>query len=102
MTARNVKIETSDGSCPGTLHVPDGSGVWPAVIMFADAGGMRDSIRDMGNRLSQLGYLVLVPDFYYRYGAYEPVDMGKIFEDQEVMGRMIGMMQGYTPDMLVR
>jgi carboxymethylenebutenolidase len=75
MTQRNVKIDTSDGTCPAALSLPDAEGPWPAVIMFADAGGMRDTIRQMGERLSGLGYVVLVPDFYYRNGPYEPVDI---------------------------
>jgi carboxymethylenebutenolidase len=70
--------------------------------MFADAGGMRDTIRQMGERLSGLGYVVLVPDFYYRNGAYEPVDMRTAFENKETMERVMEMMRGYTVDLAVR
>ena len=82
MAQRSVEIETADGICPAALSIPDGEGPWPAVIMFADAGGMRDTIRFMGERLSALGYVVLVPDFYYRNGPYEPVDMRTAFQEQ--------------------
>jgi hypothetical protein len=99
MTQRSVEIETGDGTCPAALSIPDGEGPWPAVIMFADAGGMRDTIRQMGERLSGLGYVVLVPDFYYRNGPYEPVDMRTAFENKETMERIMGMMRGYTADM---
>ena len=75
MTQRSVEIETADGICPAALSIPDGEGPWPAVIMFPDAGGMRETMRQMGERLSDLGYVVLVPDFYYRNGPYDPVDM---------------------------
>jgi carboxymethylenebutenolidase len=70
--------------------------------MFADAGGMRDTIRQMGERLSGLGYVVLVPDFYYRNGPYEPVDMRTAFQNKETGGRIMAMMQGYTADLVVR
>ena len=43
--------------------------------MFPDAGGMRDTMRQLGERLSDLGYVVLVPDLYYRNGHYEPIEM---------------------------
>ena len=66
MSQRNVEIQTGDGTCPASLSIPDGSGPWPAVIMFPDAGGMRDTMRQMGARLSGLGYDVLVPVFFYR------------------------------------
>jgi carboxymethylenebutenolidase len=70
--------------------------------MFADAGGMRDTIRQMGERLSSLGYIVLVPDFYYRNGPYETVDMRTAFQNKESMERIMGMMRGYTADLVVR
>lgn len=114
MTQRTVEIETGDGICPAALSVPDGEGVrdgegtpdgegpWPGVILFADAGGMRDTIRQMGERLSGLGYLVLVPDFYYRNGPYEPIDMGRAFQDEKTRERIMTMMRGYTTDLAVR
>ena len=62
-----------------------------AVVMYPDAGGMRDTLRQMGERLSGLGYVVLVPDFYYRNGPYEPVDMRTAFENKESMEKIMGM-----------
>ncbi len=102
MTQRTVEVQTADGTCPSALSIPDGEGPWPAVIMFADAGGMRDTIRQMGERLSGLGYVVLVPDFYYRNGPYEPVDMRTAFADKETAERIMTMMGGYTADKVVR
>ena len=52
MTQRSVEIETADGTCPAALSIPAGEGPWPGVIMFPDAGGMRDTMRQMGERLS--------------------------------------------------
>src|ERR1700729_2988800 len=101
MAQRTVEIETADGICPAALSVPDGEGPWPAVIMFPDAGGMRDVMRQMGERLSGLGYVVLVPDFYYRYGPYPPFDMSTVFQDKESMEHLMTMMRGYTADMAV-
>jgi carboxymethylenebutenolidase len=102
MAQRNVQIDTTDGTCPAALSIPDGEGPWPAVIMFADAGGMRDTIRQMGERLSGLGYIVLVPDFYYRNGPYETVDMRTAFQNKETAERIMSMMRGYTTDMALR
>ncbi|HMC39384.1 MAG TPA: dienelactone hydrolase family protein [Acidimicrobiales bacterium] len=102
MAQRSVEIETADGTCPAALSIPDGEGPWPAVIMFPDAGGMRDTMREMGERLSGLGYVVLVPDVYYRNGPYEPVDMRSAFEDKESAEKIFAMMLGYTPEMVVR
>jgi carboxymethylenebutenolidase len=102
MTQRTVQIQTADGTCPAALSVPDGEGPWPAVVMYPDAGGMRDTVRQMGERLSGLGYVVLVPDFYYRNGPYEPVDMRTAFQNKETGERIMSMMSGYTADLAVR
>jgi len=102
VTQRTVEIETADGTCPAALSTPDGEGPWPGVILFADAGGMRDTMRQMGERLSALGYVVLVPDFYYRNGPYETVDMRTAFADKETAEWIMGMMRGYTADLVVR
>ncbi len=99
---RAVEIQTEDGTCPAALSIPDGQGHWPAVIMYPDAGGMRDTMRQMGERLSGLGCVVLVPDFYYRIGPYEPVDMRTAFQNKESMEKIMAMMRGYTADMVVR
>src|ERR1039458_1419239 len=102
MAQRSVEIETADGISPAALSIPGGEGPWPAVIMFPDAGGMRDTMRQMGERLSDLGYLVLVPDFYYRNGPYDPVDMRTAFSTKETAEKIMGMMRGYTADLVVR
>jgi carboxymethylenebutenolidase len=102
MAQRAVEIQTEDGTCPAALSIPDGEGPWPAVIMFPDAGGMRDVMRQMGERLSGLGYVVLVPDFYYRIGPYEPIDMRTAVQDKQSMEKIMGMMRGYSAGMVVR
>jgi carboxymethylenebutenolidase len=96
-----IEIETADGTCPAALSIPVGDGPWPGVIMYPDAGGMRDTMRQLGERLSNLGYVVLVPDFYYRNGPYEPVDMRTAFANKESAEKIMGMMRGYTADKVV-
>lgn len=36
---------TPDGTCAVRLFTPDGPGRWPGVVMFPDAGGVRDAVR---------------------------------------------------------
>ncbi|MGI9031063.1 MAG: dienelactone hydrolase family protein, partial [Ilumatobacteraceae bacterium] len=73
MTQRNVDITTPDGTMDATLHTPAGRGPWPGVIMFPDAGGVRPAFHQMADRLADLGYVVLLPNIYYRIGEYEPM-----------------------------
>ena len=101
MAQRSVEIRTADGTCPAALSIPEGDGPWPAVIMFPDAGGMRDTMRQMGERLSGYGYVVLVPDFYYRNGLYDAIDMRSVFQNKEAAEKLMAMMGAYTADLAV-
>ncbi len=101
MTLSTVEIETADGTCPAALSIPDGDGPWPGVLLFVDAGGMRDTFREMGERLSALGYVVLVPDVFYREGPYESVDMRTAFAEEATRNRIMTWMGRYTTDLAV-
>lgn len=63
-----VELTTEDGILDTFVCRPDGEGPWPAVIMYMDAPGMRDELRDMASRLATVGYVVLLPNLYYRVG----------------------------------
>ena len=54
--------------------------------MFPDAGGLRDTFRQMGDQLAGMGYVTLVPDIYYRAGEWAPFDLAR----PEVSGSAIG------------
>jgi len=79
MPIEHVTIPTPDADCPAYLVSPSGDGPWPAVIFYGDAGGIRPAILDMATRLSQAGYVVLLPDLYYRFGPYEPLVPREVF-----------------------
>lgn len=92
----DVQIPTGDGVSNGSLHVPDGAGPWPGVVVFPDAFGLRDTMRDMGDHLASLGYVALVPDVFYRAGDWAPFDPATAFTDQKERGRLFGIMSGLT------
>src|SRR5271168_112683 len=102
MPQQDVEIPVPDGVSNGSLHVPDGDGPWPGVIMYPDAGGLRDTFREMGERLAGLGYVTLVPDFYYRAGDYEPYDLSTAFSQPAERDRLMSLMGSVKPDMVVR
>jgi carboxymethylenebutenolidase len=102
MAERDVTITTPDGECGATLHTPSGSGPWPAVILFTDAYGVRPTMHDMAQRLADLGYAVLLPDLYYRAGAYEPFDPASAFSDPGERSRLMGLVSTVTKDAATR
>ncbi|MBP1181240.1 dienelactone hydrolase family protein [Methylobacterium sp. PvR107] len=80
MSVEQVAIQTRDGLCPTQVVTPDGAGPWPAVILYMDAGGIRPAMVDMARQLAAGGYLVLLPDLFYRYGPYAPFVPAEVFK----------------------
>ena len=66
MSRTAVTIPTPDGSCPASLFRPAGDGPWPAVLMYMDGVGMRPALFPIAERIADAGYLVLLPDLFYR------------------------------------
>ena len=98
MSRLDVQIAAPDGTANGSLHVPDGAGPRPGVLMIPDAGGLRDTFRDMGDRLAGLGYVTLVPDIYYRAGDWAPFDVNTLFTDPAERARMGRLASALTND----
>ena len=101
MRRLDVQIPAPDGHSHGTLHVPDGDGPWPGVLVFPDAGGVRPTFGQMGDQLAGLGYVVLVPDIYYRSGEWAPFDAATLFTDPAERARMFGLVKRLTNDAII-
>jgi carboxymethylenebutenolidase len=61
----DVTIKTPDGMCDAAFIHPT-TGSHPGVLIWADAFGLRPSMRDIGKRIAAEGYSVLVPNPFYR------------------------------------
>ncbi len=94
MPRLEVSIKTRDGVCPASVFTPTGKvGPWPAVIFFMDGLGIRPVMWEMGQRLADGGYLVLLPDLYYRNGSYPPMIPAQVFADpklREELSKQVG------------
>lgn len=100
MPTTTDSITTADGTCPVTLHTPEGDGPWPGIVMYPDAGGARQTFREMGDQLAAYGYAVLVPDVYYRDGGWAPFEMASVFSDENERKRLFSMISKVTPDIM--
>jgi len=83
MSRTAIEIRAADGICPASVFRPEGKGPWPGVIIYMDGPGIRPVLFEMGERLASHGYLVLLPDLFYRAGPYEPADVKTLFSDPE-------------------
>lgn len=100
MSRKDFSIQTRDGTCPAYVFTPEGSGPWPAVVVFMDAPAIRPALFDLSERLASHGYYVLLPDLFYRDGPYEPLtDVSKLFGDEEARKAIFAKMGKATqPD----
>jgi carboxymethylenebutenolidase len=60
-----VSIVTPDGTCDAYFVHPT-TGADPAVLIWPDIFGLRPAFRQMGKRLAEAGYAVLVVNPFYR------------------------------------
>ncbi|OJY71208.1 MAG: dienelactone hydrolase [Sphingobium sp. 66-54] len=100
VTEADVTIQTPDGSADAVLFTPAGKGAWPAVILWHDLAGLRPVYRAMGRTLAALGYVVLVPNAFYRSAraSGEELDM----RDAEVRKRQMDYRAAATDDGIAR
>ena len=98
VTERDVTVKTPDGQCDAVLFHPTGKGRWPAVLVWPDIMGLRPVFRDMGRRLAAQGYVVLVPNPFYR-SKKAPVVEGAIdFTNPDTRKTLFGYRGAMTPD----
>ncbi len=64
-TESEIEIKTPDGTCDAYLVHPV-KGKYPAVLIWPDIFGLRPAFRQMGKRLAESGYTVLVINPFYR------------------------------------
>jgi carboxymethylenebutenolidase len=97
----DVKIPVPDGHSAATLHFPDGTGPWPGVLLFPDAGGARETMRQMADHIASMGYVATVPDIYYRAGEWEPFDVATLFTDERERARLSVLAGALTNDRVI-
>jgi carboxymethylenebutenolidase len=83
VTESDVNIKTPDGVADAYLVHP-ASGTAPAVLIWPDIFGLRPAFRQMGKRLAESGYSVLVVNPFYR-AKKAPTSEGGATPIQEVM-----------------
>jgi len=86
VTESDVNVKTPDGMAD-CYFVHPSSGTAPAVLVWPDIFGLRPAFRQMGKRLAESGYSVLVVNPFYRTkkaptaeaGAATPIDQVRSF-----------------------
>src|SRR6476619_5775636 len=84
VTDADVTVTTPDGSADGYFVHP-ASGTAPGVLLWPDIFGLRPAMRQMGKRLAESGYSVLVVNPFYRAKKAPTAEQGAATPIQSVM-----------------
>ena len=95
---QDVTVTTPDGGADAALFHPGGKGSWPAVLIWTDILGLRPVFRQMGRRLAAQGYVVLVPNPFYRQKKAPVVDGPFDFNKPEDRAKVMPLAAALTQD----
>ena len=98
MIEADITIPTPDGNMDCFTCHPEEGGPHPAVILYMDAPGIREELRDMVRRIATVGYYVILPNMYYRTGTEGNYgfDLARIREDKAELEKMFNVMNTLT------
>ncbi len=95
---KDVNVPMASGVSDSALFYPEGKGPWPAVLVWTDILGLRPVFREMGRRLAAEGYVVLVPNPFYRNAKAPVVDGSFDFSKPEDRAKVMPLAAALTAD----
>jgi len=102
MAGHQVDLITPEGVLDCRIFQPAGAGPWPAVILYMDAFGVRPDLDVMAERLAGGGYVVAVPNLYYRSGPFPPFDPTKVAGGGAERDRFMAQIRSIDGEMVMR
>ena len=102
VTEKNVIVRTADGNADAALFTPKAKGKFPAVLLWPDIIGLRPVFREMGRRLAAQGYVVLVPNPYYRARKAPVVEGSFNFGNPADRAKLMPLREGLSDAMVDR
>ena len=91
----DLEISTPDGVADSYFVHPS-SGAHPGVLIWPDAFGLRPAVRQMGRRLAESGYSVLVVNPYYRAQRAPVVSSTNFPEVRDILMPLMGSLNADT------
>ena len=86
MTSTPLSIATTDGEMPAHLWLPT-AGSGPGILLLQEIFGVSRYIEQRAQDLADLGYVVLVPEIFWRLGV------SKVDEGPEALDTAFGLLQ---------
>ena len=102
MSETTCEIRTADGTVDGYLFRPESGAPAPGVLLLTDAGGIREANRKLSARLANAGYVVLLPNVFYRTTRPPTFTFRPDFSDERTRKRFAELAGPLTPDAIER
>ena len=102
MIEQKIEIKTPDGTSDAVLFQPEDRRGLPGVLHLTDIGGIRPAHSDMARRLAEAGYVVLMPNVFYRTGRPPIFDFVPKMGEERTMKRFAELASPLTPDAMER
>ena len=96
VTESDVNVKTPDGTAD-CYFVHPSSGTGAGVLVWPDILGLRPAFRQMGKRLAESGYSVLVVNPFYRQKKAPVVPEGASFSDPAVRDTVTPLARALNP-----
>jgi len=98
VVSTDVNIPMAHGVADAALFYPEGKGPWPGVLVWTDILGLRPVFRALGQRLAAAGYVVLIPNPFYRNAKAPVVDGSFDFNKPEDRAKVMPLAAALTAD----
>ncbi|WP_225828645.1 dienelactone hydrolase family protein [Streptomyces naphthomycinicus] len=105
MPIKTLHIPTADGQADALAAFPDHGGPHPAVLLYADAFGLRPELAERARELAGHGYYVLVPNLYYRHGPAPVTELPAFITEEvrpAVIARLMPLIEAHITERVLR
>jgi carboxymethylenebutenolidase len=102
MSEEAIEIRTADGTADSYVYRPSAGGPAPGVLMLTDIGGLRDATRELSARLAEQGFVVLMPNVFFRTSRPPLFDFTPNFAEERTQKRFAELASPLKPDVVER
>jgi len=102
MVEEEIEIRTADGVSDGFIFYPEGKSSLPGVLLLTDIGGIRPAPASIARRLAEQGYIVEMPNVFYRSGKPPMFDAAASSSDELRRKRFAELSSPLNPEAMER
>jgi carboxymethylenebutenolidase len=104
MEEKEIRVRTPDGEMTTFVAHPDSGGAFPVAVLYMDAVGYREQVKQNARRFAAGAYYCVAPDLFYRSGEGLVFDMARLaaegFKGPETE-RLMSLVASVTPEKAV-